>query len=274
MIHPWFAAALAASLLAAHALAEEPEGPRARAELISEADGIAPGGSVRIAIDFTIDPGWHLYWKGRNDTGFEPQVRWDLPEGWSVSDLRWPAPRRYVTAGQILDHVYEDRVTLVADLHAPADARGEATIAADLSWLVCSDVCIPEDAQVSLRLPVSASARPAPGAGAIAAAAQRWPSIAEPGVIEHLWAGRTLRLSVAGAERLAFFPDADAPAMADPIADLESRGEALTVRCTDELGPVRRVGGVLEVVRGGNTTWHIIDLPGPDAPPPGSGRRH
>ena len=179
------AAALAAALcLAVDANAQADANARqAQPTLIAEHSSIAPGSTVRIAVDFAINPGWHLYWPGRNDTGFEPQVEWELPEGWTIGDLHWPAPVRYVSPGDILDHIYEDRLTLIADLTAPADATDSVDIAAELSWLVCKDVCIPEDARVSMSLAVSESSQPTQSTAhtsAFAAAESRWPIAAEP----------------------------------------------------------------------------------------------
>lgn len=259
---------LAASLVAlaatASAHAEAPE-RQAQPTLIAEHTAVTPGGTVRVAVDFAINPGWHLYWPGRNDTGFEPQVEWELPDGWTVGDLHWPAPIRYVSPGDILDHIYEDHLTLIAELTAPTAAAGTAEIAAELSWLVCKDVCIPEDARVSLTLPVSQSSRPTAHAPAFAAAQARWPTPADPSVLAYGWNDTTLTLSTRGGTRVEFYPHADTPDILAPISSLASDGSALRITFTRDFGPIDRASGILAITHGDITRWLTIELPGPDA---------
>ena len=50
---------------------------------------------------------------------------------------------------------------LLVKITPPADASGTLHLKADANWLVCDDVCIPEDGKFALDLPVGATARPA-----------------------------------------------------------------------------------------------------------------
>ena len=43
----------------------------------------------------------------------------------------------------------------------PADLAGTLALKADANWLVCDDVCIPEEGKFALDLPVGAAAKPA-----------------------------------------------------------------------------------------------------------------
>jgi thiol:disulfide interchange protein DsbD len=70
------------------------------------------------------------------------------------------------------------------------------TLTADAYWLVCSDICIPEEATLTLTLPVAVQGRDdAQWAARIAAALAGLPRRAE-GVIAHINAGSPARLSV------------------------------------------------------------------------------
>ena len=43
------------------------------AELISEAGTVAPGGSSRVALALTLEPGWHVYWVYAGDSASPPR---------------------------------------------------------------------------------------------------------------------------------------------------------------------------------------------------------
>ena len=48
-----------------------------------------------------MQPGWHVYWNGRNDTGTPVRITLTVPEGFAAGDVLWPAPVRHVAAGEI-----------------------------------------------------------------------------------------------------------------------------------------------------------------------------
>ena len=54
-------------LLAAPALAQPEPGPKVHARLVAEDKAIAPGGTVTVALEEKIAPGWHTYWKNPGD---------------------------------------------------------------------------------------------------------------------------------------------------------------------------------------------------------------
>ncbi len=97
---------------------------------------------------------WHTYWL-QPGTGLPTSIDWQLPPGWSAGPIRWPAPQRvYDTAGNLTGNGYEDVVFLPVTLTPPHDlAPGEAvTLRARVEWLMCKDVCIPGEAEVSVTL--------------------------------------------------------------------------------------------------------------------------
>ena len=180
---PLLAALLALGLLDGTARAAEratePAGPRVRVELISEAASIEPGGAVWVGIRQHIAPGWHTYWINPGDSGEPMTVAWTLPRGVAAGPLVWPHPER-IPVGPAMSFGYTDAVVVLARLTAPADLSPGARLdlRARASWLVCAKICIPEEADVALTLPVVA-ARPAPdprSAPAIAAARRAVPA--------------------------------------------------------------------------------------------------
>ena len=138
-----------ALLFAAPASAQE-DGPKVMARLVAEGQA-APGGKVTIALEEKIAPHWHTYWINPGDAGAPTTITWSVPQGWTAGAIQWPRPMR-VPFGPLMDYGYEGKLWLLSDITVPADARlGETvTLKAQVSWLVCKDVCIPEDATLSI----------------------------------------------------------------------------------------------------------------------------
>ncbi len=130
-----------------------------RVRLLPESGTVTRGGSTWLAVELTPSPGWHIYWRNPGDSGQPPRIAWMLPRGVSVGATSWPAPERLTTGG-ITTYVYNRRATLLLPLSVRhgAHARLDAPIAADLSWLVCSNVCVPGRAHASTHLAIAAAA--------------------------------------------------------------------------------------------------------------------
>ncbi len=128
-------------------------------ELIAQESGVAPGGTVYVALRQKIIPGWHTYWRNPGDAGEATKIAWTLPAGWSAGDMVWPAPIK-AKLGPLLDYAYEGQVLIPVPITAPANAQPGTTISlnAAVQYLVCQDVCVPEDAKLTLLLPVVAAA--------------------------------------------------------------------------------------------------------------------
>jgi thiol:disulfide interchange protein len=136
--------------LAAPAAAQIDQLPKVHARLISDRDGVRPGGTFTVALEEDIRSGWHTYWSNPGDAGAPTEIKWSLPSGWKAGAIQWPYPIR-IPVGPLMDYGYEGKVWLLADLTAPADAEpGTVTLKALVQYLVCREVCIPEDANVEV----------------------------------------------------------------------------------------------------------------------------
>lgn len=143
---------------AGSAEAQVDSAPKVQARLIAEAGEIAPGSSVTVALEQNIRPGWHTYWRNPGEAGLPTEIKWSLPPGWKAGPIEWPYPRR-LPVGPLMNYGYEGNVWLLTRVTAPPTAKPSdtATLKAMGSWLVCKEVCIPEDQNLSLQLSVSAS---------------------------------------------------------------------------------------------------------------------
>lgn len=132
--------------------------PKVDARLISEMTSVRAGESFDVALVQDIEPGWHTYWRNPGDSGAPTKIIWDLPEGFVAGDIQWPYPER-VPYGPLVNYGYHDQVVFPIRMTAPDEIDGDTvTLAGQVEYLVCEDICIPEDAEVALTLPVSADA--------------------------------------------------------------------------------------------------------------------
>lgn len=247
--------------------AEAKAKPHATVTLISDADAFAPGSTTTLGLSFAIEKNWHLYWNGRNDSGMAPIAEFTLPAGFAAGAWEWPAPKRYLQPGDILDHIYENRVTLLVPVTVPADAKTgtNATITAKVEWLVCNEACIPESADVSITLPIgqpSSRARRWPDAKYVTEARAALPIElpADGKVATITWPkADEAQIRVPGAVGVAFFPANECSELTHASADTLTKGELLTLRI--KKGETAGLRGVLEVRMPGekHPKTYIID---------------
>jgi thiol:disulfide interchange protein DsbD len=161
---------LALAFAAFPAFAQD-QGPKVHARLVAEQASVAPGGTVTVALEERIVDGWHTYWKNPGDAGAPTAIAWTLPPGWTAGPIQWPVPKR-LPVGPLMDYGYEGKLWLLTRLTVPADARpGETvTLRAAASWLVCKNICVPEEAALTLDVKVGAAKPDAAVAGDFAAA--------------------------------------------------------------------------------------------------------
>jgi thiol:disulfide interchange protein/DsbC/DsbD-like thiol-disulfide interchange protein len=130
-----------------------------KARLVSEVSSIGPGQTFWVALELDIRDGWHTYWRNPGDSGEPTKLDWQLPAGFSAGDIVWTTPHRFEIA-PLVNYGYAKHAVHLVQLTAPKNLKSgtPAALAAKASWLVCSDVCIPEDATLTLSLPGSAQA--------------------------------------------------------------------------------------------------------------------
>jgi suppressor for copper-sensitivity B len=129
---------------------------RAAVRLISATDGAGTQPVLDAGIEFRFGKGWHGYWRTPGDAGIAPQFDWSASENIARHDVSWPAPRRLVVE-DTQNIVYQDSVVLPVKLflkQAGAAARFDVSV----NYGICSEVCVPCQAQLSLVLPTGSGA--------------------------------------------------------------------------------------------------------------------
>lgn len=186
----------------------------AQARAFPEHNVIKANETVTIATEITLKPHWHVYWKNPGDSGLPVKIKWDLPDGFSMSEIEWPTPDK-ITYDTLANYGYYNSVSLLQTLKAPESiADGEIVLKASVEMLVCHDICIPEYADISLTLN-SASNANQDNSQLIASLKDKLPKNIN-GTFSYTDQNETLRLSLlpdvtsalknASPENLEFFP--------------------------------------------------------------------
>lgn len=267
-----FLALLAAPLLA-FAAPQEAATEHVQARLVSSQAAVAPGQRFTVALQQDIKPHWHTYWLNPGDSGQATSIDW---QGAEAGPIQWPTPS-IQAIGPLVNYGYEGRPALLVELGVPADAKPGSRFkpTAEVRWLVCKDVCIPEQVTLGLDLPVAAQ----PKAGDDAALVEEWRgAIPQPApfAVKLAAAPQGMRLSgpQAGVSKAYFFADTwGAIAHSAPQGlKAEAGGWALDLPAGDE--PVKAgqpLSGVLVLTTAeGEQAW-TVSAPMPEGAGTGPG---
>jgi len=167
-------AAVFALLAASPAAAQIDFAPKVHARLVAEHKVVAPGSTLSVALEEDIRAGWHTYWINPGEAGAPTEIKWTLPRGWRAGPIAWPYPKR-LPVPPFMNYGYEGKLWLLSNLTVPADAKrgSDVALAAAVDWLVCKDICVPEDATVSVTLRIGGALSPSDPAIAAQFAAAR-----------------------------------------------------------------------------------------------------
>ncbi|MDP4625968.1 MAG: protein-disulfide reductase DsbD family protein [Akkermansiaceae bacterium] len=207
----------------------------AKAVWISEATEITQGDPVRTIIRMTVKEGWHTYWVNPGEGGMELSLKAELPEGWTIGELQYPVPKRFMT-GELPGFGYEGEIDFPITLTPPSEASGALPpLNASLSWLTCNDdSCVPGDAELVLPGRVDAEA--------VSAAYEKLPQSIEGAKLGTNFEGKIAFLSVTLPEdseidpaECEFFPIT--PNIIDPAAKpifLKQRGSSVWLAAAEK----------------------------------------
>ncbi len=257
----FFLCAMVAAAVPARAMESAPvHSARATATLVSEADSVAPGKPVRVALRLVLSPGWHTYWTNPGDAGVAPDLAWTLPQGATAGPIQWPAPARQ-QEGPLVTYGYSGVLLLPVTI---SGAAGPLPLKLHAEWLVCSNICVPESGDFRLDLPAGDGAASAQ-AELFSAAEQRaprpspWPATIAPD-------GTLLVAGLHGIKDAWFAAEttgATEPAAAQPVRNTAA-GLLLTLKTGPEFRPNAPLAGVLTVRDAGgmSSALAIEALPG------------
>ncbi|HYF06588.1 MAG TPA: protein-disulfide reductase DsbD domain-containing protein, partial [Acetobacteraceae bacterium] len=222
---------LAAALPAGAGESAAVRSPRATVTLVTDVASVAPGQAFTAGLRLRLAPGWHSYWMNAGDAGAPTEMSFTLPAGGEAGAIAWPAPER-IPYGPLVNFGYTGEVLLPVRVTPPASLEPGTpfVIETAATWLVCEQVCIPEEGSFRLELPVAATAEPDLAlAPLFAAAAEATPRSAPWTARAALGAGRgSLEVEGAGLSRATVREAFFFPAAANVLD--HSAPQAMTVR--------------------------------------------
>jgi thiol:disulfide interchange protein DsbD len=254
------------------------DGRHVTASLVAETRSLVPGQPLHLALRQQIPPGWHTYWSNPGDSGLPTTIDWTLPRGFKAGPIMWPTPERFAY-GPVVDYGYEHDVLLPVTIETPANLQpgAEFSLSAHASWLACSDTCIPEDAELSIAIPVGTATEPDPRwAAAFASTRARIP-VPNPFRTKFLVSGDKLTLHVATGDPtqlrdVMFFPG-DGQVVDDDATQVitaDSEGLVVTLLRDASKPPPAVLNGVLvfrDLVAQTGETSEAITISAPLATP-------
>ncbi len=188
-------------------------------------------GTNEIAIEFKVQPEWHIYWENPGDSGEEPRAAWTASVGTTVGKLEYPIPTR-LPAGPFTNFGFGSPENRPVVFRAPVQVNtsgNEVDLSLSLTYLVCKEACVPEKADLKIRVPVSDKP-----VGALSFQDSDFPkrsgvgSRAEPHRARFRTVGDTLQFEIPNdwksVERFEFFP-LTTPALAASDAGTKIAGD-------------------------------------------------
>jgi thiol:disulfide interchange protein/DsbC/DsbD-like thiol-disulfide interchange protein len=265
--------ALLATPLLALAAPPQAATEHVQARLVSSQAAVAPGQRFTVALEQDIKAHWHTYWLNPGDSGQATSIDW---QGAQAGPIQWPTPS-IQAIGPLVNYGYEGKPALLVDVTVPADAKPGARFqpTAEVRWLVCKDVCIPEQVTLGLDLPVAAQGKPGSDADLIDAWRNAIPKPA-PFAVKLTAAPQGVRLTgpTAGVTKAYFFAHTwGAVAHSAPQAlTAEAGGWALDIPAGDEpLAAGEPLSGVVVLTTAtGEQAW-TVSAPMPEGAGKGPG---
>jgi suppressor for copper-sensitivity B len=138
----------------------------AASETAGQTEELALGLQIRLA------EGWKTYWRSPGDAGYPARIDWTGSENLATAEIAWPAPERFSVLG--LETIGYGADVVLPITVRPVTAGDGVALRAAVDYLICDDICIPQQADLALDL-AAGPARPSEFAHLIARFASRVP---------------------------------------------------------------------------------------------------
>lgn len=118
--------------------------------LVGESEMLQAGRPFHVALQMTVQKGWHIYWDNPGDAGLATLVDWVVPEGFTVNDVQWSYPKRF-SSDMGVGYGFDDVAYVVAEI-IPSDVVSSKSvdIKAQVTWMACGESCMPGQSSATL----------------------------------------------------------------------------------------------------------------------------
>ena len=125
--------------------------PQSTARLVSAVQGTGDLATIPVALHIMLQPGWKTYWRSPGDAGYPLQI--DVSGSTNVAEAKvaWPVPHRFQLFGlQTFGYGEEVAFPLMV---TPVTTGSPVALRAKIRYLVCEQICVPQDGDLALDLP-------------------------------------------------------------------------------------------------------------------------
>jgi len=135
--------------------------PLATLDIFADRDAAVAGETLTLAIRQNIEPEWHTYWLNAGDSGEGLTIEWhDLPQDVEIGAMHYPTPEK-ISYDPLMNYGYHGSPVYLFDVTLPLAINTDAlTFNADAMWLVCNEICIPEETTLSFTIHVDTQSEP------------------------------------------------------------------------------------------------------------------
>ena len=130
-------------------LANPVETGHAKASLITNLQSTSQE-SFYVGIRLQMQDGWHTYWENPGDSGSPFEASWTTDAGVIIENVSWPTPQT-IPYPPLMTYGYEGDIVFPFQVFRSLDTE-LTEISLDFDFLICADICIPEQATLTLDL--------------------------------------------------------------------------------------------------------------------------
>lgn len=106
--------------------------------------------SFYVGVRLQMQEGWHTYWENPGDSGSPFEAIWKTNTGTIVENVQWPTPVT-IPYPPLMTYGYEGDIVFPFKVFRSID-EDLSKISVDFDFLICADICIPEQASLTLDL--------------------------------------------------------------------------------------------------------------------------
>jgi suppressor for copper-sensitivity B len=125
--------------------------PQSSAQLVSAVQGTGDLATIPLALHVVLQPGWKTYWRSPGDAGYPLQIDVSGSDNVAEAKVAWPVPHRFQLFG-LQTFGYGEEVAFPV-MVTPVTPGEPISLNAKIRYLVCEQVCIPQDGDLALDLP-------------------------------------------------------------------------------------------------------------------------